>query len=125
MDIDLDKSLVEFSDQNGRLNWTIRDAVEGIQIFGGIGSGKTSGSGRLLALKFLANGFGGVVLTVKPDEVDMWREYCRTSNRSHDMIIVEPGGRHHFNFLEYESSGKSAGRSTENIVQVLKTVISF
>lgn len=123
MNFDLDKSLIEFNDKQGNFNWTVRDAVEGVQIFGGIGSGKTSGSGRLLALKYLFSHFGGIVLTVKEDEVDMWREYCQLTNRTHDLIIVEPGGPHAFNFLEYESGHRSSGKSTDNIVQVIKTVI--
>jgi|GEM_PF-4259272 len=43
--------------------WTLRNAVEGVQIFGGIGSGKTSGSGRMLGLKYLSAGLGGLVLS--------------------------------------------------------------
>lgn len=120
----LDTPLIEFPDKFGGSHWTIRDSVEGVQIFGGIGSGKTSGSGRLLALKYLSNGFGGLVLTAKPDEKKLWEEYCRSTGRLNDLIIVEPGGKHRFNFIEYESSieeGKTI--PTENIVQVLKTVI--
>ena len=101
--------------------WTIRHAVEGVQIFGGIGSGKTSGSGRMLALKYLKAGFGGLVLTVKPDEREMWEEYCRMVGREKDLLILEPGGVHSFNFLDYESSQGAA--ITENIVEVLQTVI--
>ncbi len=121
---DLDTTLIEFSDQDGSSAWTIRDAVEGVQIFGGIGSGKTSGSGRMLALKFLANGFGGLVLTVKPDEKEMWQEYCRLAGRERDLVIIEPKGKERFNFLDYESRHGGLDHSiTENIVQVLKTVI--
>lgn len=105
--------------------WAIKDAVEGVQIFGGIGSGKTSGSGRFLALKYLKQGFGGLVLTVKPDERELWEEYCRLSNRTDDLIIVEPGGKHAFDFLAYEcNTAINKDAITENIVQVLKTVIS-
>lgn len=111
----LDMTLVEF----GKCAWTVRNAVEGVQIFGGIGSGKTSGSGRLLALKYLAAGFGGLVLTVKPDEKDLWVKYCALAGRSEDLLIVEPGGANTFNFMAYES----AGGETANIVEVLKTVI--
>lgn len=112
----LDVPLVDF----GRSAWTVRNAVEGVQIFGGIGSGKTSGSGRLLALKFLAAGFGGLVLTVKPDEKDLWVKYCTLAGRSSDdLLIVEPGRGNTFNFLEYESTNGD----TANIVEVLKTVI--
>lgn len=105
--------------QSGQSSWTIRNAVEGVQIFGGIGSGKTSGSGRMLALKYLQHGFGGLVLTAKPDEKNLWENYCKLTNRSNDLIIVEPNGKHRFNFLDYESKDNS----TQNLVQVLKTVI--
>ncbi|WP_273209104.1 hypothetical protein, partial [Runella zeae] len=119
---DLDQPLIELASQTERGYWTIRHAVEGVQIFGGIGSGKTSGSGRMLALKYLASGFGGLVLTVKPDEKQAWQEYCQLTGRERDLVILEPGGPHRFNFLQYESQqAKSA--LTENIVEVLKTVI--
>ncbi|MPT36717.1 MAG: hypothetical protein E2604_16930, partial [Flavobacterium sp.] len=81
--------------------WTIANSVQGLQIFGGIGSGKTSGSGRFFALKYLSKGYGGLVLTVKPDEKDEWVKYCKIANRESDLIIVEPNGRQYFNFLEY------------------------
>ncbi len=99
--------------------WTIGHAVEGVQIFGGIGSGKTTGSGKFLALKYLSAGFGGLVLTVKPDERALWEKYARLTGRTNDLIIVEPGGANSFNFLEYES----ARGDTQNVLQVLKTVI--
>lgn len=118
---DLDTSLIELSgNQTEKGNWSVRNAVEGVQIFGGIGSGKTSGSGRMIALKYLEAGFGGLVLTVKPDEKEVWEDYCRQANRSNDLLIIEPGGDNFFNFLDYESK---EGSITDNIVQVLKTVI--
>lgn len=121
---DLDQPLLEFAASSGTSYWTIRHAVEGVQIFGGIGSGKSSGSGRTLALKYLAAGFGGLVLTVKPDEKQEWEEYCRLTGRAEDLLVLEPGGAHRFNFLEFEStSGRAGQASTENIVDVLKTVI--
>ncbi len=116
---------MELPAKEGTSFWRIRDAVEGVQIFGGIGSGKTSGSGRTLALKYLAAGFGGLVLTAKADEKDTWKEYCALAGRSEDLIIVEPGGKNYFNFLEYESSHSDKQRASSlNIVQVLKTVIN-
>lgn len=120
----LNSDLIQFSDGNSNSSFDVRDAVEGIQIFGGIGSGKTSGSGRLLALKYLSHGFGGLVLTAKADERKLWESYCKQTNRLDDLIIIESGGKHSFNFLAYESLSKTDGVSfTENIVQVLKTVI--
>lgn len=106
-----------------KVPWTIANSVEGLQIFGGIGSGKSSGSGRFFALKYLSKGYGGLVLTVKPDEKDEWVKYCKIANRENDLIIVEPNGRQYFNFLEYESSHAGNKNYTDNILQVLKTVI--
>ncbi|PMD95703.1 hypothetical protein BWI97_13975 [Siphonobacter sp. BAB-5405] len=121
---DLDQPILTLDASAGRGYWTIRHAVEGVQIFGGIGSGKTSGSGRMLALKYLRAGFGGLVLTVKPDEKQSWIDYCQQTGRSGDLVILEPGGPHRFNFLRYESAKSSGGSSlTENLVDVLKTVI--
>jgi hypothetical protein len=121
---DLEQPLIELNSSTEKFRWTIRRAFEGVQIFGGIGSGKTSGSGRMIAHKYLTAGFGGLVLTVKPDEKLMWQEYCEKANRSHDLIVIEPEGKYKFNFLQYES-GKVDGKEspTENIVEVLKTVI--
>ena len=120
----LDTPLIQMDSPEGSAQWTIRHAVEGVQIFGGIGSGKTSGSGRLLALKYLKQGFGGLVLTVKPDEKEQWIEQCRETGRLDDLVILGPGSSNRFNFLEYESSKvDSAHTYTENIAEVLKTVI--
>lgn len=119
---DLDQPLIELVSQHERGCWTIRHAFEGVQIFGGIGSGKTSGSGRMLAMKYLMAGFGGLVLTVKPDEKELWQQYCRLAGREQDLVILEPGGMHRFNFLDFETSQSSVSL-TENLVDVLKTVI--
>lgn len=125
MKFDLDTKLIDLSSADQRIDWTARDSVEGLQIFGGIGSGKTSGSGRFIALKYLSNGYGGLVLTAKHDEKELWQDYCRSANRTQDLIIVEPGAKHTFNFLEYESTHIGANKSlTVNLVQVLKTVIN-
>jgi hypothetical protein len=120
----LEETLLQFGDKYGASYWSIRDAVEGVQIFGGIGSGKTSGSGRMIALKYLKAKFGGLVLTVKEEEKNDWIEYCRLTGREQDLIIVEPRGDYYFNFLNYESSKTAQGSSVaQNLVQVLKTVI--
>lgn len=91
---------------------------------GSLGSGKTSSSSRALALAMLANDFAGLVVTVKPDERTMWEDYCRLTNRESDLVIIGPDSGQHFNFLEYESRPTRGTDSiTENIVEVLKTVI--
>lgn len=123
---DLDMPVLQLPDgEDGRqtFSWTIRNAVEGLQIFGGIGSGKTSGSGRMVALKYLTMGFGGMVLTAKTDEKNHWQELCKLAGRTDDLIIVEPGGQHSFNIMEHLTAGGEQEAFVENIVHVLGTVI--
>lgn len=102
--------------------FTIRNCFTGFQIFGGTGSGKTSGSGKFLAKHFLNAGFGGLVLTVKPDECNEWQEWAKENNRQDALIIFKPSNPYRFDFLSYEQNreGEGAG-STFNIVDLLIT----
>ncbi|OKS88183.1 type IV secretory system conjugative DNA transfer family protein [Mucilaginibacter polytrichastri] len=121
---DLDTPILQFGDSQEDQAWTIRNAVEGVQIFGGIGSGKTSGSGKTLAVKYLQHGFGGLVLTAKTDEADLWRHYCKETGRENDLIIIEPGGSFGFDFLQYLSVGNISSEAiTAQALETLKTVI--
>ncbi|MEM6395905.1 MAG: TraM recognition domain-containing protein [Bacteroidota bacterium] len=87
-------------------SWTLRDAVRGVQIFGGIGSGKSSGSGATLAKAYIKSGFGFIVLTSKIDEVEAWKKYAREIGREDDLIVFEEGSDFQFNPLAYEASRK-------------------
>lgn len=99
--------------------WRIADAVEGTQIFGATGSGKTSGSGRHLALAMLRAGFGGLVLTAKTDELETWKRYLREVGREDALLVVSPEEDRHFNFLDYEwKSAKRARGLTQNLVSL-------
>ena len=84
--------------------WTIGDALQGTHIFGATGSGKTSGSGQQIAIGMMKAGMGGLVLTVKPDEAELWRNYCVHGNKV--VVIFGPrvtqSNPYSFNFLEYE-----------------------
>lgn len=106
--------------------WSIRDAVEGTLIAGTTGSGKTSGSGRALAMAMLRAGFGGLVLTAKSDERSVWESYCRAAGRSEDLIVFGPDSSLRFNFLDHEMrrGGQGAGH-TENIVGLFSTVLEI
>ena len=106
----LDYPLVKFS-KNEQDWWTTRDAVRGIQIFGGIGSGKSSGSGNTFAKTFLNNGFGGLVLCAKPDERVNWEKLAKETGRENDLIIFKEDSEYQFNPLQYELTreGKGAG----------------
>ena len=53
------RSLVRFS-EHPQDTWNLQDAFQGVLIMGENGSGKTSGSGKHFARKYLQNGFGGL-----------------------------------------------------------------
>jgi len=118
---DLDRPLLGLSPADA---WRIRDACEGTQIFGAIGSGKTSGSGQAIAKSFLSAGFGGLVLTAKPDERALWERYCAQTGRSDSLIVFSPEQPWRFNFLDYElrRPGRGAGE-TENLVRLFHTIL--
>lgn len=105
----------------GRDVWTIGDAVEGVQIFGGTGSGKSSGSGRALATAFAAANFGGLVLTAKADDLSQWVKYLRALDFTDDqirdkLIVVEPAGpKHPASVLPKRKVG---GRETEEPLEL-------
>src|SRR5436190_12159422 len=98
---DLETPLCHFS-SDPRDVFTIRHAAEGIQIFGASGSGKSSGSGRHLAIALLESGAGGLVLTVKPDEPRAWQHYCAAAGRLNDLVVFSPAHPWRFNFMEYQ-----------------------
>jgi len=114
---DMDAPLVKLDEHHAL---TLRNACEGVQIFGGTGSGKTSGSGRTLAHAFLRAGFGGLVLCAKVDEADNWERYTRECGREHSLIRFsdKTGGR--FNFLDY---ALLTGKTTQDAVDVLMNVV--
>lgn len=125
-----DVELVQFGTKGGTGNhWCLKDAFEGVQIFGGTGSGKTSGSGKTLAKAFIAANLGGLVLTAKRDEAEMWIDYLTKAGRIDDLVIF-PRFRDgkpeklQFNFLRYafEREKGGAGR-TENLVNLFCSVL--
>ena len=117
----LDAPLFPLSDVD---EFTVRQACEGIQIFGGIGSGKSSGSGATIARAYLRAGMGGLVLTVKPDERDQWVKYAAETGRSDDLIIFDASGKHGFNFLKYEMARPGAGGGySNNVVRLFTNIV--
>jgi hypothetical protein len=110
----------------GKDAWRIKDACEGTVIFGGTGSGKTSGSGRAIARSFLAAGFGGLVLCAKPDEPALWRGYAAETGREADLAMFGGEEKWAFNFMQYESLRSGAGAGlTENLVNLFMEVSSI
>lgn len=116
----LDRPIYYFNDQEP---FTIRDACEGVQIFGGIGSGKTSGSGESFARSFLNAGFGGLVLCAKKDVLSEWQRYAKKTGRSKHLLIFDASGDFVFPFLQYEIERKGEGAGyTDNLVRLFTTV---
>ena len=103
--------------------FTLRDACQGVHIFGGIGSGKTSGSGKALASAYLRAGMGGLVLAAKPDEVALWLKYAKENGRANSVVLFgDRGGG--FNFITYELARQGAaglGSVVECLMRVLDT----
>jgi hypothetical protein len=99
----------------------LADAYEGVHIFGGNGSGKTSGPGRALLKAYMASGMGGLYLTAKRDDRELIERYAKETKR--DLIFFSPEEKWRFNFLAYEQKRKGAGAGlTENIVSIFTTV---
>lgn len=119
-DWNIDESLLQLSRID---HWTIRDALEGTLIFGATGSGKTSGSGAAIACAMLRAGFGGLILTAKSGERNLWEGYCRATGRSEDLLIFGPNEFLRFNFLDYEAKRPGSGGISENIVNLFSTVL--
>ncbi len=120
MDFSLEQEIFHF---NGQEPFTIANACEGVQIFGGIGSGKTSGSGESLARAYLNAGFGGLVLCAKKDVLDEWKRYAAETGRANNLLVFDGSGDFVFPFLQYEIERKGEGAGyTENLVRLFTTV---
>ena len=88
------------------------------------GSGKTSGSGELLARKYLQAGFGGLVLCFKTDEADLWRSYLKRAGREADGRYFSAENEFRFNFMDYEAR-RSGVDFAENLVTLLVDIASI
>src|SRR5271165_4069385 len=118
----LDLPLVRFSERKEDV-WTLRDACQGVLIMGENGSGKTSGSGELLARKYLQAGFGGLVLCFKTDEAALWRSYLKAAGREADGRFFSVENEFRFNFMEHEAQ-TSGIDFAENLVTLLVDIAS-
>lgn len=120
---DLSTPLLRWSDKDV---WTIRNALEGTLVLGATGSGKTTGSGALIARSFLSAGFGGLILTAKADELATWTNYCRETGRLDDLLVFGASEPLRFNFMQHELERKGSGAGhTENIVNLFSTVLEI
>ena len=96
---DLDTKLLNLTRTDA---FTLRDACQGVLVMGGIGSGKTSGSGKALAGAFLRAGMGGIILCAKPEEAEHWRRLAREHGRSASLIEITPDCPYSYNLIAAE-----------------------
>jgi len=115
---DLNAPLLKLSAHD---NFDLTAACAGVHIFGGIGSGKTSGSGRMIAGAYLRAGMGGVVTAVKPEEIPLWQKYAAEHGRKASLILFDENEG--FNFLAYELRRQGMdgiGAVTECLMRVVE-----
>jgi hypothetical protein len=96
-------------------------AFEGVHIFGGNGSGKTSGPGQALLKAYMRAGMGGLILTAKGDEYETVKRYAEETGRLKSLIRFCPESPdYRFNFLAYlQRAGTRGGGRSANIVKTL------
>ena len=119
-----DRVLMHFKtlDNRGRkvqIPWTLREAVPGVFVTGGAGSGKTSAVLREIAGGILSQTvpkIGGLVLCVKSDEAEEFAAWCEAAGRSADVIRVTHDGPHLLNLLAHEAAQPSA--TVESLVEL-------
>ncbi|WP_446325544.1 type IV secretory system conjugative DNA transfer family protein [Blastomonas sp. CACIA14H2] len=116
----LDQPLLRLSKSD---HFTVRDAVQGVAVLGGIGSGKTTGSGAALAGAYLRAGMGGLVLCAKPEEAELWRRYCAQHGRSASLVEWD-GTTPGFNFLNYELA-RQGGDGINSVVETMMRVVEI
>ncbi len=114
---DLDRPLFMLSPHDA---FSIRQAAEGISIMGGIGSGKTSGSGETIARAMLEAGFGGTVMCAKAEECEAWVKMARQTGREEHLVILRPDQPWRFNFIDYQM--QQGDGLVENVVALVSTV---
>ena len=114
---DLDARLLQLA-PNEYLS--VRQAVCGTAIWGGVGQGKTSAS-KALASAFLRANWGGLILCAKPEECDLWLSYARQSGRSRSVVIFDE--RAQSNFLSYELARLGGAQAIGSIVDCLMRVL--
>jgi hypothetical protein len=124
---DLDLPIYNFSPHD---TFTVRQSHENVHIFGQVGSGKTSGSGRGINRAYLRAGYGMIYFVAKAGEFERIRAEVEACGRLHNLIRFAPDEldekgaiRWRLNFLAYEQQRPQRGAGlTRNIVKLFSTV---
>jgi hypothetical protein len=120
----LDEPILELSHSD---YLRLRDVVEGTLITGAPGSGKSSCSGRQIAMGLLrVPNSGGLVLTAKAEETQNWIAYAKACGRDKDLIIFNAESGLVFDPLHYEFTRSGRGQGDmESIIDFFSTLASI
>lgn len=102
---------------------TLRDFVAGTLVMGMTGSGKSSGPRDTIFRSFIRDGMGGVITTVKPEDVEDIRRICKEECRL-DSLLIWDGLNGGFNFLEWILA-REGRNGIENAIEFLMRVIEL
>jgi len=103
----------------------VHDSCSGTIITGSSGSGKSTTAAMHLARGFLAAGMGGLVLTAKREETEVWRRYVFEAGREKDLIVFSPDSQHAFDGIHYLMNMPGTKGDHENIVEVFSTLLAI
>ncbi len=123
-DVDIAAPLLRFSPVDAL---SLADSFEGSFICGSPGSGKSTTSGKALAYSFLKTpGMGGLVLSAKPSEPQIWIEYAKACGREKDLIVFNAESGHVLDVLWYfwNRPGRGAG-DLETIIEFFSTLLAI
>ena len=97
--------------------WTEKDSYNHLLITGGVGSGKTSGSGRYVRRALLNNGAGMLMLTFKSEEVKALKQDAIDMGREDDLVIFGQDSGYNFNPLLYALNAENG--STDEVTELI------
>jgi hypothetical protein len=101
----------------------IDDATRGAFVVGATGSGKTSGALRHLATAYLRAGFGGLVLTAKPEERQLWERLAAEAGREQGLRVFDISACYAYNCLDHAVILAGRGSNlTGNVVALFDTM---
>ena len=72
----------------------------------------------------LSAGYGGLILTAKPDEAKRWLRLCELTGRTGDCIHVTPNSGHKLNVLQYETQRPGTRIAiTDDLIALFRCII--
>lgn len=101
-------------------HFRLADAFCGIQGWGATGSGKSAGLIATVNRAYMANGFGMLCHTVKPEDTESFLACARETGRLDDVVLLGPSHPATFNFMKEVAQG-GAGL-VGNLTALLTTI---